>query len=549
MNKRTVPDLQPVAAGRLCFRLLDVRIVKDAPQHERRERAFIESNAHLLLLSNSPGSRIVVDGEPCVLRPGSLLVCAPGQLVEWTNYSGHPLELLVLYFQVFASPENDTAAATRLLPALFPFRGEAKAPSALTVGQLMDAIVADWAQGASSARLRCEAGLLELLAIALGYQEQKTEMALEVARSELERHYREEVTVDSLARIAGLSRYHFMRLFKERYGLGVMEYRTRLRLKEAKRLMSGTSLTLAEIVERIGYSSESYFSSLFKKEIGFAPAVYQRNQRLKIAAYSWVNIGQLLALRTIPFAAPMDQYWTDFYRNKYGDEVEAQLSHQYDFNLNVLRSVRPDRIVGMDGLVPPEEQLRLREVAPCLFLDWEDGWRSHLTAAARFLGREEDAQLWLARYSRKATAVREQLYPMIGDRLLVVVIHRERISVWGRRAATVFYDDLGFAAPSRIDGIDWLEPIDPAWLAGADADRLLVHLTDRSPQSEAGWSMLIQSEAWKKLPAVQEGRVHLSSGMGSLGTPWNDYSADSFGRFLNGLPRMFGNEKSVDIGY
>ncbi|MBB6633094.1 AraC family transcriptional regulator [Cohnella thailandensis] len=539
MNNPSPLGLQQDAAGLLGYRLLDVRILRDAPRSSLTERAFIKPKAHLLLLSNAPGGRLVIDGRPHALRHGSLFVCAPGQLIEWTNYWESPLELLLLEFQVFFTPKDDAPSFANREKAVFPFLGEAAMPSSSSTGALFDLIADEWARMTPSSRLRCEAGLLELLSVALNHQERQTEIALEASRIQLERNYASEITVDALASSAGLSRFHFMRLFKERFGKGVMEYRTDLRLQEAKRLMNEGNHSLTDIVQRIGYASESYFSHLFKKQVGFAPAIYQRNQRRKIAAYSWANIGQLLALRMIPCAAPMDQFWTDRYRSRYAYEVRTALSHRYDFNLEALREVRPERIIGFDGLVPVEEQEKLREIAPSLFLNGEEDWRAHFRQAASFLEKDEEAEAWLKRYDRTAEAVREKLEPIVcRDAVLVLLVGRDRLMVWGRRAGTVLYDDLCFVAPEGIRETPWFREIEPGELSGMGADRILVHV-NRSPASQSRWTELIATRLWKELPAVRENKVDLLADNDFLEAPWNEYSAEPIGRFLESCRTLF----------
>lgn len=539
MNKRPSADLQLPAAVGLCYRLLDVQVLKDDPLLPLSERAFIVTKSHLLLLSQASGSRIVVDGRVHALRPGWLFVCAPGQLIEWTNQAGQPLELLLMYFHTFALP-GETAVARTLEQPMFPVLGEAALPSASTAGQWFGALNESWQQGSASGRLRCEAGLLELLSLTLAHQERQTELALEAARAELERHYAGEIAIESLARTAGLSRFHFMRLFKERFGRGVAEYRTELRIREAKRLMSGGDLTLGQIVEQVGYANESYFSTLFKKQTGFAPATYQRNRRMKIAAYSWINLGQLLALQTIPFAAPMDQYWTDRYRTKYGFEVTTPLSHHYEFNLNALREARPSGIVAIDEFVPAEEQDKLREIAPALFLSWKDDWRSHLGQLGGFLDRGEEAEAWLKRYERQAKIVKEQMHAAFGDpTVLVLAVSRDRLSVWGRQAGGVLYDDLGFRIPAALRDIGWNQSIEAFELAQYGADRILVHV-DGNVAAESRWLQLSRGETWRKLPAVRSGQSHLIRAYGCFDGPWNEYAAEPIGRFLHDVPSLFG---------
>ncbi|RKP47948.1 AraC family transcriptional regulator [Cohnella endophytica] len=540
MDKKLSPDLQPTAVGFLRYRLLDVRVLRGASNTRQSERNFIETKSHLLLLSNAHGGKLVIDGRLHVLRPGSLFVCAPGQLVELTNFADHPLELLLIYFQAYCLLSDETTVTGVPLQVALPFPCEAAVTSASTAGHLFGAISSSWNNGAPSSLLRCEAGLLELLGLSLDYREQQAELALEASRMELERHYASEITIDSLAKIAGLSRYHFMRLFKERYGRGVMEYRTDLRLKDAKQRMGEpNSASLGEIVFQVGYKSESYFSSLFKKQTGIAPAIYQRNQKRKIAAYSWINFGQILALQTIPFAAPMDHYWTSHYRNKYEYEVKVPLSHQYEFNLSALRTSQPDAIVGIVECVPAEEQDKLRTVAPALFLSWDDDWRNHLSSVGNFLEQEDAAIQWLDRYDRKASSLRERLQPIVGkDSLIVLAVGANQMAIWGHQAGTVFYDDLGFTMPEAIRAFKWIKSVEADELTEINADRIVLHV-DQSPAAQARGNNLFQTEAWKKLRAVKNRKIHKTSSSGCYEAPWNEYSADALGRFLNEVPRLF----------
>ncbi|AZN38791.1 AraC family transcriptional regulator [Paenibacillus albus] len=557
MNKMHTPDPRPQAAGLLRYRLLDVQTLRSMPQTISRERHFLEPRAaHRLLLSALHGE-LVIDGRLCALRPGSVFVCAPEQLIELTNFSGDYFEALLLDFEVAdaeagtaaadstRSPESALSSASALAasPALFPYLGEAYIPSTAVTAHLYDTVRSNWFRAGVSAHLRCEAALLELLSLVFAQQEQQAEFALESARHELERRYKEEVPVDSLARIAGLSRYHFMRLFKDRYGKSVTEYRTELRLTEAKRLMMAANPTSIErIVYEVGFKNETYFGQLFKKQIGVAPAIYQRNQQRRVAAYSWVNFGQILALQTIPYAAPMDQYWTDVYRSKFTYEVKVPLSHRYDYNYAALERAKPDFIVGMSELIPSEEQLKLASIAPTLFLSSYDDWRQHLKQTAAFLGEPQEAGKWLNRYNRKAEKLQQQLHPLFGgDALLVLLVSRDGLQVCGHRTCTVLYDDLGFAIPEGIAELEWLEPIEPHELAGLGAGRILVHV-DNNELALARWTSLARSEQWHNLACVQAaelGKVHVDIGSAHFRSPWNDYSAYAHDTLLDDIPAMF----------
>ena len=372
-------------------------------------------------------------------------------------------------------------------------------------------------------------------------QEQRTAVALECARLEMQRCYREELTVDRLAETAGLSRFHFMRLFKEKYGKGVVDYITELRLQEAKRLMAQEPASpLRDIAYEIGYMNETYFSKLFKKHTGMAPAIYMKNRSRRIAAYSWVNFGQLLALNTIPFAAPVDHYWTNDYRDRFAYEVRVPLSHHYEFNREALEKAQPDGIVAIHSLIGEEEQAKLRRIAPTLFLPWQQDWRTHLRLLGAFLQKEVEAERWLARYARQTSLLRQRLQPRIGDdAVLVLIVWREQLLVWGSRAATVLYDDLGLQAPRGVQDIDWMAAVTGEQLAAYEADRIVLQVY-ADPLSQATWRELAASESWRQLRAVGRGAVHQTEALVWAEAPWNEYSAYTCEKLTEQLGALLG---------
>ena len=58
-----------------------------------------------------------------------------------------------------------------------------------------------------------------------------------------------------MASVAGLSKYHFLRLFKATYGLTPMEYVSQRRIERAQDLLRATNLTVTEVCMLVGFSS------------------------------------------------------------------------------------------------------------------------------------------------------------------------------------------------------------------------------------------------------------------------------------------------------
>lgn len=95
--------------------------------------------------------------------------------------------------------------------------------------------------------------------------------AMNIARAYMEQYYKNDLTLQELSKLCGYSPSHFSRCFKEHYGVNFVQYLTQIRIEKAKTLLAETELTIAEITEKIGFQSASYFSNTFKKITGLAP--------------------------------------------------------------------------------------------------------------------------------------------------------------------------------------------------------------------------------------------------------------------------------------
>ncbi len=95
------------------------------------------------------------------------------------------------------------------------------------------------------------------------------------ARDLADREYAEEVDLDRLAATAGLSKFHFLRLFKATYGLTPADYVSRRRIERAQDLLRATNLTITEVCHAVGFSSLGSFSSRFRAVVGESPSAFQ----------------------------------------------------------------------------------------------------------------------------------------------------------------------------------------------------------------------------------------------------------------------------------
>ena len=96
------------------------------------------------------------------------------------------------------------------------------------------------------------------------------------ARDHADRHYAEPLDLAGLAAVAGISRFHFHRLFTATYGISPAAYVSQRRVERAQDLLRATNLTVTEVCHAVGFSSLGSFSSRFRRLVGESPRDFQR---------------------------------------------------------------------------------------------------------------------------------------------------------------------------------------------------------------------------------------------------------------------------------
>lgn len=188
------------------------------------------------------------------------------------------VRLLGGYF-VFDSP--DAALLVSLLPAVVHVRGverlsvlvglvrdeslEQRAGRDLLLTRLVEILLIEALRSGSSAGA-APPGLLR------GLSDPRLAPAIRQMHAHLGRSW----TVAQLAKTAGLSRSAFFERFSRTVGLTPMEYLLAWRMAVARDLLRRRSSAIAEVAERVGYSSPSTFSTAFTRHVGRPPSHYAR---------------------------------------------------------------------------------------------------------------------------------------------------------------------------------------------------------------------------------------------------------------------------------
>lgn len=90
-------------------------------------------------------------------------------------------------------------------------------------------------------------------------------------------NYNLPISAQKVARLVGLSETYFSTLFKKEAGIVFSEYLTNLRMEKAKSLLKDKNIFIYEVCEYVGYSDANYFGKVFKKHTRLSPEAYRKS--------------------------------------------------------------------------------------------------------------------------------------------------------------------------------------------------------------------------------------------------------------------------------
>ncbi|MDT7580341.1 MAG: AraC family transcriptional regulator, transcriptional activator of pobA [Pseudonocardiales bacterium] len=248
----------------------------------------------VLLYVERGGGVLRVDGRDRALHAGDAFVVAPGAVV--TPHAGHGGVDALAWVVFFAADAVDPAVPpvswrTHLL--LSPFGGtrggggrrlavpaEDRATWLAHLGDL-DAELRDRDDGyAEAARAHLTLLLVRLARLHRHSADGPGVAPLVAAVLDIvEARYHEPISLRDVADAVGLTAGHLSTVIGHRTGRTVQQWITERRMREARRLLADTDLTVAEIALRVGYSEAGYFVRRFRLGHGVPPATWRRAGR------------------------------------------------------------------------------------------------------------------------------------------------------------------------------------------------------------------------------------------------------------------------------
>ncbi|MEN1990157.1 helix-turn-helix domain-containing protein [Paenibacillus hubeiensis] len=469
-----------------------------------------------------------------LMKMDTVYTCYPGTTFEFIG-KGEPSLVAILRVELYqpsTSRPGMLESASQHISALLP--DEAAHPVPGAAGDCCRSVCAMLRSGDPIQQLRAQLQVMGLVIDAASACSSGSSMqasGVERVKHYMDEHPEEPLNSGKLAELAGLSPKHFAEQFKKRYGKSAREYITELRLAKAKRLMLRPGRKLKDVAHEVGYQDEFYFSRLFKKEFGVSPSSYIGKRKHKIAAYACAStLGTLLALEQLPYLAPLHPKWTNYYLERYGDDIPYHLEYGSSDsaahpNIKQIAEAAPELIVCPDYVTGTEYET-LRDIAPVFKLPPEGpgSWKQGLIQLGTILGLEEEALQWTREFEIRSQKTSRAISSLHGRKaapsiLFVRMIRGRLLGFDSAGTLDYVYNDLGIRRPrcTPRDGDEW-SPVTWEQLQAEDVDYVALMIRQDSKTLEQ-WQALSRSPEWRALQVVRQDRVFMLSS-----NPWREYS-------------------------
>ena len=134
-------------------------------------------------------------------------------------------------------------------------------------------------------------GLLDIILLRLGRREDfslngspagpRSSRNCDLVRRYIDNHFKENLTLDQLAQMVHISKYHLAHTFREEFHISPISYLIARRIQESRFLLRETDHSISQIAQILGFSSLSYFSQSFRRLEGISPIEFRKRRRKK----------------------------------------------------------------------------------------------------------------------------------------------------------------------------------------------------------------------------------------------------------------------------
>lgn len=113
-----------------------------------------------------------------------------------------------------------------------------------------------------------------------GILSSKRNTSMKAAIDFIAQNYNRHISAEETAAVAGYSKYHFLRIFKEAVGMEFSRYVNRVRFDHAVLLLKESNLSVTDIALTTGFSDSAYFTRKFKEEFHTTPLIFRKAENI-----------------------------------------------------------------------------------------------------------------------------------------------------------------------------------------------------------------------------------------------------------------------------
>ncbi|MFF2093048.1 ABC transporter substrate-binding protein [Paenibacillus sp. NPDC058174] len=251
----------------------------------------------------------------------------------------------------------------------------------------------------------------------------------------------------------------------------------------------------------------------------------------KIASMSIHITNNLLALGIKPIGSVIGGDVKDFLPHvKDRLEGAAKYGVVTDPDMEAVLASKPD-VIFIDEVYTGEDVGKFEKIAPTVSINMDEGtWRDHLRRIAEQVGKQAEAEKFIADYETKAANVSTMIHEKLGADAKVMAIRMtaKELRVMGmkRPLGPIMFEDLKLAPAAGVEKIvdKPYAVISHEVLPDFDADAIFV-IISKGNEAKANFDELAKNPIWQNLKAVKNQHVYVLDGQ-----KWLDYS--SIGHFM-----------------
>lgn len=236
---------------------------------------------------------VSVDFIPCKVRAGDIIFICPGQLhlIQQFQQESMEYENIIFPLSLLNTRQMDASWEKYLSPVIhrqvaLPMQLRPGMPGYPEIASCLDQIDAIRRTFPEAYELFIKGKLFELFFLLYNLHlvsvpqaessQQKTLDRMRQILKYLEQHYAEPLTIQKMAEASGFSQSHFMKFFKNTFGMPFTAYLRDYRLTIASRLLLASEDTILNIASSTGFENLSYFNRTFRQKFGMTPREFRK---------------------------------------------------------------------------------------------------------------------------------------------------------------------------------------------------------------------------------------------------------------------------------